>query len=278
MMPVVFVHYGPVPDYLKLAIQQAKKFNEVVLITDQNAHGIDVQSFLIQDLRSEIEPFELAYHHLSKNPEDFELRCFTRWGLIKAMMERSGIDSIFYCDSDVLLYTSISSFLSPDTQIAYSIPEEQPEFRWSASAHVSMFSYATISELWRFMLDTYVSKSETFKQLKNKYRHHLTTQTPGGVCDMTLLYLFAQTHDVTSLCKIIDGTTFDHNINSSENSIKSEYDMRQVASPYGPIMIKNVRFVDGMPCCLNLDVDQDVRFNSLHFQGSAKFLMQQFMK
>lgn len=278
MIPVVFVHYGPVPEYLKTSIAQAAKYNDVILITDQS--NVDVKATLVQiaDVAVEAEQFENVYHHLSKNPEEFELRCFTRWGLIKTMMEKSGLKTIFYCDSDVLLYTRIESHFTADAGIAYSIPEEQPEFRWSASAHVSLFSYEKLSLLWKFMMDAYITKGETFKQLKNKYKHHLVAQLPGGVCDMTLLYLFSKEHEVFPICKVIDGATFDHNINSSENSIKEEYDMRQIASPYGPMTIKNIRFIDGSPYCLNNDEDQEIKFHSLHFQGGAKSIMQQFTK
>jgi hypothetical protein len=34
--------------------------------------------------------------------------------------------------------------------------------------------------------------------------------------------------------------------------------------------------VDGVPLCLNLDLDEDIRFNSLHFQGAAKSIMSHF--
>lgn len=277
MIPVVFVHYGPVPEYLKLSIAQAAKHNDVVLITDQEKAEVNAKLVQMTGLRTEVDQFEKAYHHLSKNPEEFELRCFTRWGLIKAMMEQDGLKTIFYCDSDVLLYTNVGQFFSSDVEASYSIPEDQPEFRWSASAHVSFFSYEKLKSLWDFMLSTYVHRTETYGQLKSKYKHHLATQSPGGVCDMTLLYLFAQKNDVVPICKVVDGMTFDHNINSSENLLKPEYEMRQVAGPYGPMTIKDIKFLDGSPYCLNLDKDQNVKFNSLHFQGGAKTLMQQFI-
>lgn len=277
MIPVVFVHYGPVPDYLKLSIAQAAKHNEAILISDQESVQVDAKVVQIGPLRGEVDQFEKVYHHLSKNPQEFELRCFTRWGLIKAMMEQYGVKTVFYCDSDVLLYTNVDQFFPSDVEVSYSLPEDQPEFRWSASAHVSIFSYEKLKALWNFMLNTYVHKTETYRQLKNKYKHHLATQSPGGVCDMTLLYLFAQKNDVLPICKVVDGMTFDHNINSSENLLKSEYEMRQVAGPYGPMTIKDVKFSDGFPYCLNLDKDQNVKFNSLHFQGGAKSLMAYFI-
>lgn len=276
MTPVVFIHYGPVPDYLRIAIKQAHKFNQVFLITDQEETNTEATAVLMIELDEEAKAFTRVYHHLSKNPIEFECRCFTRWGMMKALMEKRNIPRVFYCDSDVLLYTAIDGFFS-DYDIVYSTPVEQPPFRWSASGHVSIFSYEKLSALWNYMLNTYTHKTETFGELKSKYKHHLSSGAPGGVCDMTLLYLFSQKVEVVSMCSVIDGTTFDHNINSSENSIKDEYEMRQVSSPYGPMIIKNIRMVDGVPIGTNLDMDADVAFNSLHFQGVAKSLMGHFV-
>jgi len=276
MTPVVFIHYGAVPEYLRMAIRQAKKFNQdVVLVTDQEVEMDGVTVVAMEDLQQEVQPFIKVYHHLSKNPIDFELKCFLRWGIMKKLMEVNRYDRVFYCDSDVLLYVNVNSM--PETGAAYSTPIEQPEFRWSASAHVSMFTYDVLCDLWRFIMKTYENKTETFFELKSKYKHHLTSGAPGGVCDMTLLYLFSRKHEVTPLCSVIDNTTFDHNINSSENSLKDEYEMREVASPYGTLSIKSVRMVNGIPFCLNLDREEDIKFHSLHFQGAAKSIMSHFI-
>jgi hypothetical protein len=276
MIPVVFIHYGVIPDYLKTAIKQAvSRGNKVFLITDDASTLTEAQKVLIDYINEEAEAFSGVYRHLSKNPEEFELRCFQRWGLLKRFMERESLSKVFYCDSDVMLYVNVSAELM-DTELSYSVPVEQPPFRWSASAHVSVFSYENLCELWKFMMVVYTEHSEAFKQLKEKYKHHLSSGAPGGVCDMTLLYLFSETKEITPLCQVLDGITFDHNINSSENSIKNEYEMREVAGPYGPMLIKNIKLVNKTPCCFNLDLGQTVKFNSLHFQGGAKTFMHQF--
>lgn len=276
MTPVVFIHYGPLLDYLRLAIQQASKQNKVYLITDQDGTTTEATSVLMSDLSGEDKEFSQAYRHLSKNPIDFELRCFTRWGMMKSLMEKESLGRVFYCDSDVMLYTHVDAGFS-EYDIAYSTPLEQPPFRWSASGHVSFFSYDRLCELWKYMLNTYVHKTETFSELKSKYKHHLSTGAAGGVCDMTLLYLFSKKVHVSPLCTVVDGSTFDHNINSSENSIKDEYEMKSVTGPYGKMSIKNIKMINGAPFCLNLDMDLDVKFHSLHFQGGAKTLMHHFI-
>jgi len=277
MTPVVFIHYGPVPEYLRTAIKQAKKYNEVVyLITDQETTITEAIPVLINGIDERAKLFEKVYHHLSKNPIDFECRCFTRWGLMLTLMDKEALSRAFYCDSDVLLYTNVDSAL-PDSDVAYCIPQHQPDFRWTSSGHVSIFSHAKLDEFWKFLMNTYTHKTETFGELKSKYKHHLATGAPGGVCDMTLLYLFSHKTEVTHMCNVIDGTTFDHNINSSENTIKDEYEMHEVASPQGTISIKSIRMVDGKPIGLNLEMDAEVVFNSLHFQGGAKALMSHFV-
>ncbi len=277
MTPVVFIHYGKAPDYLTIAIKQAKKYNEVVyLITDQEDADVEANVVLMSSIDEEAKSFQNVYHHLSKNPIDFELRCFTRWGLMLSLMDKERLSRVFYCDSDVLLYANVDVALS-DADVAYSIPQHQPDFRWTSSAHVSIFSYDKLAQFWKFIVSTYTNRTETFGELKRKYKHHLANGAPGGVCDMTLLYLFAQKTDVAHMCGVIDGTTFDHNINSSENTIKDEYEMRDAASPYGTIRIKNIRMIDGKPVCLNLDMDTDIVFNCLHFQGGSKALMPHFV-
>ena len=276
MTPVVFIHYGPVPEYLRLALEQAAQNNRVIFVTDQTFDHHKVETVSLLDLSSNVSDFMSSYHHLSKNPIDFELRCFARWGILKKLMDIKLLPSIFYCDSDVLLYVDVNSLFDKNSNAAYSTPNHQPEFRWSASAHVSYFPYSTLSSLWEFISKTYKDKDATFGELKRKYAHHLSTNKPGGVCDMTLLYLFSSHNKIDNICAVVHGCTFDHNINSSENENANEYLMRPTTQGDQSMMIKDVRLLEGSYVAINEATNHHVKFNSLHFQGQAKMLMNKF--
>ena len=160
-----------------------------------------------------------------------------------------------------------------------SLPKHQPEYRWSASAHTSYMTVQGLEELWDFMKAQYTEKDGR-KRLRRKNAYHIKNKQPGGICDMTLLYLYAQENDATCLTSCYEGTTFDHNINTSENQEREEYEMTEKDIGLGrKIKVKNFRMVDEMPVVKNIITGEDVVFNSLHFQsaGGAKELIRKLV-
>jgi hypothetical protein len=104
---------------------------------------------------------------------------------------------------------------------------------------------------------------------QEKWDWHRTTGTAGGVCDMTMLYLWAQNrNDVVNFASPLGGGVFDYNINSAENTQSGEYETW--------LGKKKIVFRDGKPYGRRCEDGAIVRFRSLHFQGAAKSQMERY--
>ena len=65
---------------------------------------------------------------------------------------------------------------------------------------------------------------------------------------------------------IINDSTFDHNINSSDG-----YEMKK------DIAIKRIYMIKGMPHAKNLSDGRMIKLHTIHFQGMAKSLMKEVL-
>lgn len=272
MIPVVFIHQG-FQSYLPHALVQAARRNQVVLLGDEENKIVRHNHTMIDT--SVGRDFDEAYVHMSTNPKEFERFCFHRWFILADWMRKTGIEKAFYCDSDVMLYCDVTEWAESvgNPELSYQTPQHQPDYRWAASAHVSLWSVGAVSEFCKFILDTY--RQEPARGiLEEKWRYHRQNDLSGGVCDMTLLYLFSKLHpigaDYVNNAKVINGATFDHNINVAENYEPHEYDMRDG-------MKRIQRDAGGIPCGYRPYEQDWIRFNALHFQGGpAKELMEEY--
>ena len=277
-LPIVFIHFGPAW-YMKAVLKQATKFHDTVyLITDQDVKYDGVEVVQAKDYSEGVQEFTDVYKHMSTNAAWVEHICIVRWKMLLDLMKEKGHVAAIYLDSDVLIFDNLNETISKRIKhrpFGLSIPSHQPEFRWSASAHTSYITVAELEKLWEFMKAQYTEK-EGRKRLRRKHAHHIKNKLAGGICDMTLLYLYAQDNELECLTRNFEGTTFDHNINVAENQEKDEYQMREEKIGLGrTIRIKDFQMVDGKPVVKNIITGEDVVFNSLHFQsaGGAKELI-----
>lgn len=277
-LPIVFIHFGEAW-YLKPVLKQARKFHDTVyLITDQNVQYEGIQVVNHIDFSEGVQEFTKVYKHMSTNSAWVEHICIVRWKMMLNLLKEKGHEAAIYLDSDVLIFDNLNETISKrikDCPIGLSLPKYQPEFRWSASAHTSYITTQELEKLWEFMKAQYTQKEER-KRLKRKHAHHIKNNQSGGVCDMTLLYLYSQENKVNCLTSCYEGTTFDHNINVAENEEREEYKMREEDIGLGrKIRIKDFEIKNGKPVVHNVITGKDVVFNSLHFQsaGGAKELI-----
>lgn len=281
MIPVVFIHRGG-QEYLSIALEQAAIRNGVVLLGDNDTLWRNYDP--IDDLLAGARDFDQAYVHMSTNPEPFERFCFHRWFALAEWMRKMRAERVFYCDSDVMLYCDVTEWAesvgNPD--VSLQIPKHQPDYRWGVSAHVSLWTLGALEKFCDFVLMIYQSG---LAKLEEKWRWHEETGRPGGICDMTLLYLWNQCHMSLSARRIlnnamvIDGTTFDHNINVAENYELDEYKL--VGPGLRKSLLQQMEEADGYPAGTvwgwNEKLGESIRFNALHFQGGpTKELMKEY--
>lgn len=252
---VIMVHDGEQP-YVALAKEQARKFGNIV------------------EHRGSLEPlagmtaFEDSYVQMSSYSRAFDMGCFKRFFIIRQVMVEKDLDSLFHIDSDVLLFEDLRRFeqdiLKPaGVACGLHMPRHQPSMRMSFGAHTSYWTRPAIEDFCDFLGRIY---RDLPSEVHDKWRWHQDNKVSGGICDMTMQYLWARNrNDVTNFAAPIADGVFDFNVNTGENLVPDEYRTR-----FGK---KAVFFRNGLPFCDATDGSSARRFRSLHFQGSAKSQM-----
>ena len=88
----------------------------------------------------------------------------------------------------------------------------------------------------------------------------------GGVCDMTAFQLYSELHFgyIGEVAQIIDGSVYDPSINIPAPGFVMENGMKKII------------WKGDIPFGIHARTGREIKFNSLHFQGSVKGLMGQF--
>lgn len=266
MIPVVFIHYGA-SDHLPIALQQARKFNNRVLLlrdakTRQSA--IADQDFIIKDVFD--TAFAKLYQHLSRNHHEFELQCITRWFELRDLMRQENLEQCLYLDSDVLLFANADLEWQYYNQFDFTLC-------LGTTGHTSFWRYDTLNHFCRFVTKIYQDHDYNYTELERIFQEMLKQNLAGGVSDMLLLKMFKEQsgYKVGEMCEVAWGSTWDHNLNASDG-FRTNGNGR-----------KDIQFINGYPHAIRDTQDgefhlvETIRFKSLHFQGQAKHLMSEFV-
>lgn len=269
-VPICFIHSG-FNEHLLLAMKQAKHYNpgsEIFLIGDKANKHLDqyCTHILAADSSNSIDAFAKVYQHSSTNSFHFEFICFKRWFLLLEFMQQRKLEWVCTMDSDFMLYCSVDGFFEStvvpsNVEAAYCIPQQAYEdLRWTASGHIAFVSVKFLEAFCAFVIQTYAADFSLFEK---KINYHLTQKKAGGICDMTLLYLYYLHHSekVLNLLVLRNQHVFDHNINTAHNYLPLEFPKR---GEY-----KDVKLHHGKVYAFNAE-NRKVFFNGLHFQGDAK--------
>lgn len=249
-IPVIVTHLGN-HEYYRKVIKQAKKYNEKVFaIGDCEPPS----NYNISDYFQSANKFSHFYEHLSTNSRRIELICFQRWFILKDFMENHGIEISFHIDSDVMLYAN--------TDIEY---ENFCQFDFTLSHRCcgsnSFFTLKGLKKFCDFLINFYRNKnSYDYDRIAAHYHTRQKHGLPGGVCDMTLLQHYSYLHcgKIGEMMHIINGSTYDHNINEPDQYFRMDKG------------IKDITFVNGIPHCYQESTGKQIQFRTLHFQGPAK--------
>lgn len=254
-IPVVFVHYGDA-EYLKYTLAQAKTSNPasiVYLIGDTTNDNYEfIEHHFIDDYTSEAQKFSALYKHNSPNPYEYELFCFQRWFVLKEFITKNNVKKCLYLDSDVMLYADLAkehaNFRNYDFTLSYR-----------AVAHCNYINTLdTLNNFCRFVLDCYQDKA-IFQRIHDKVQALNKRGYLGGISDMILFNEFVATcpDKIGEISTITGNSTYDGNINFSDG-----FEVEKG--------IKNIFWINKQPYGKHIQSDSLIRFNILHFQGSAK--------
>lgn len=283
-MTIIIFHLGS-QAYVKQCLQQALKYdNEIILLNDNPDHfkefsnNTNCKIVNYNKYTERATTFKKMYKHYSTNSYQLELICILRWFCVYEYMEKHDIKRAFICDSDVLIYDTITSI---DTKY---LKDNDYMLCSSSSKNVtggqSIWNINKLKEFVDFIFEFYTG--ETLQKMDTWWK---TYKEPGGICDMTLLYYFANNsldfvglrlsnfpyfnQDLTQIFN--NELTFDlHLATYGNHPHPEEYEVNERTKN------KNIKFIDNKPYCYNKRLQKDIRFILLHFQGRNKAIMKDY--
>lgn len=259
MMPVVYIHLGNLPAYLKLSVQQARKYNQKVVLISDTKPDFDCEWIDVNTVSEDVARLSEVYAHMSTNSKRFELICIKRWIILRNYMLKHNVQLVYYTDSDVMIYDDLqkihTSYYS-GFDVCYTMPADQENYRWTASACCSFWTLKAIKAFTDFIFHCYDAAG--IKKLEEKWNYHMKNGINGGVCDMTLLYLFHDKLNFCSLSTVTNGITFDQNFTDSENYYRNEYAI-EYSSEYA-VNLKKLIWEKEQPFAHNLKLNSKTRF------------------
>jgi hypothetical protein len=279
-IPVIIFHLGN-QEYVKLCLQQLNKYdNSFILLTDNdhfdefkndNCSIVNYKDYLVNAEK-------INYKHFSSNNCQFEFLCIIRWMCVYEYMKTNNINRAFVCDSDVLIYENITTINNKylkdyDFMLCSSGSK-------NITGGQSIWNFEKIEEFVNFIFKFY--SIENLHKMENWWKNY---KEPGGICDMTLLYYFANNSsdfvglrlpDVPFFNKDLTQTfdneiTFDLHLAAHGNHLyPDEYEINESNKN------KNIKFVNKQPYCYNKRLQKNIKFILLHFQGPNKAIMKDF--
>ena len=272
LLPVVFIHSG-YREYFKYVLKQAVKMkNKVYLLGDRtNQHIENIGWYNIEEFSLKYYcEFKEKYKHMSTNSYQFELMCFKRYFILYEFLKRENIDSCILCDSDLMIYVDFNevNINFTDLELIYSGSGTQERYRWSYSAHCSYWTINNLKKFLAFIQDVYENHLEI---LEEKWRYHQKNAIRGGICDMTLLYLYVEKNvKKTFLNSTSIKPVFDHSIRSTEGYFETQFVFDK------KIGCKKIVFIDAVPYFFEKNTGEKIRTYTIHAQGRSKMYISCF--
>jgi hypothetical protein len=263
-LPVVFIHKSN-SDYLKYSLAQAKQSNPssaVILIGDTSNDKYDfTEHYYIADYFHDAAQFGKIYQHFSSNPFEAELIWLQRWFILREFLESTNRRRCLYLDSDVMLYANVTDDCRKFHLFDFTLC-------WNTVGCVFFLNKLDgLERFCKFLMDIYSKKDRYhYDKMLTHYAVRRKNRLAGGAGDMTAFQLYSELNFglVGEASHIIDGSVYDPNINMPHPGFEMENG------------IKRVIWNDGQPYGKFLRTGEEIRFNSLHFNGRAKSLMSQY--
>jgi hypothetical protein len=260
-VPIIFIQLGS-RDYFNLVYHQACKNDNTVIVIG-NDSTTPLKHADIKDYSESANTFSKVYQHLSTNSYEAELICFNRWFILYEYMIKNGIDRCLHLDTDVMLYANAEKEIKKFEQYDFTLSHR-------CCGSNSFFTLKGLAGFCTYVLQMYSNKSSIeFDQITAHYTIRQKHGLPGGVSDMLLLDKYSSRicGMVGEMMHIVNDSTYDHNINVSDQHFKMSGQS-----------IKEVSFFENLPYCHQTTTGKEIRFNTLHFQGPAKRFMNSYLQ
>lgn len=288
-LPVVIHHECPAGteerhSYLLDCLEQTVKYNaNTVLIGSRNWEQqlpAGVTFVPAEELDSpRLQAFEAVYVDLAPYYGGHSLIFFRRLFLMETFMRKYGYRNMVLLDSDILVYQDLSRFerfLSCDfgcciDEDQHFSPEDTQGLRWFANCGISYWTLEALDSFLGYCHDAYANHLD---YLKTKLDYHITHNIPGGVTEMSLIYLWVRDTPGLRFYNMAipeNGCAFNNSVWDARNYSNGEYIVNS------KIRMKKFTFEapDAMPTFYLTDGGK-VHCYNIHFVGSAKAYMHDF--
>lgn len=264
-IPIVFIH-GSNSSYLPYSLAQARASNPTCAIYLLGDSDNDWYPFLehrdYHDYFSGAAAFAQIYRHYNTTGLRYELFNFQRWFILREFLDSNNLHECLYLDSDVMLYANAAEEVIKFDLVDFTLADRMSPCVFFLRRRVALDNFC------EFLMRVY-GKADRYHYDKMLF-HFAARQRnslAGGVCDMTTLDMFAEEHagEVGEVAQVMGGSVFDPNINSPQPGFEMENG------------IKKIVWQDNLPYGQFLKNGKRIKFNSLHFQGSAKALMSKYL-
>lgn len=242
-----------------LAIESARTFNPECPIfllgtnNDKQLKRFHVDFIALDDLEtSDHRLFLDHYHHLSVNPFDFEIFCFSRWFYIDACMKKYDLRKAIHLDSDCLLFDSFEN-------ISDRLSEHRFALSHGGGPHCTWIQ-ENLDPLLNLILESYTSK----EKLQSEIEHYQKNQQAHR-CDMFSWNQLQNSGIAKNYSEMSLNGIFEHNIGMDERFEKGRKRKRIIWKLEEGLLIPYLK-KDG----------QLVRAFNLHYKGGAKRWMRRF--
>lgn len=272
-IPVIIHHEGN-QEYLKTCVRHNARFNRVILFGDEsnkyfaNEVGIEWVDCNALKICSRLEELNSVLVNLSFYPDKWVYQFYGRLVLIEEYLKDKNVDKFILFDSDILGFTDVNVLSTINKYDAgfCTCLQKFEDLRWVSNIGISFFSREALSDFIDFIILTY---KENKKLLLQKWNYHKQNNIPGGVCEMSLAYLWQNVNTkyrILNTTQEFDSGMFDFNVGSSENYEKNEFKMNRVLG------IKKIVFDNGTPNFVRTNGEEQ-RVHALHCLGMAKHYM-----
>ncbi|MDD3083394.1 MAG: hypothetical protein PHP82_00020 [Candidatus ainarchaeum sp.] len=262
-IPIIFIHKGD-SFYLKYALENARKFNpnsRIILVGDNvTQYPSFVEYYDLKNYDKSALEFKKVYKHMSNNNEEIERFCFERWFILNEFLKKNKIKKCLTLDSDVLIFVNVTNDSKKFNKFKFTLANH------SSGEFMFVNDYKEINKLTRFLFNLYSNK-KMFMILDNFWKNYPFKTSFGGVNDMTALseYYKQNKKKIGEISKIINGETYDTQINASQGMIMENN-------------TKKIIFENGIPFGFLKKNNKKIKLCCLHCAGPTKFYMKYYSK
>ena len=277
VIPVVIFHEG-CPSHLIHSVESAKRFNDrVILLGNEDNKHITEEWYDCNKLDlTRYEEFKKVFENYSTYNDFFAIIVFKRYFVIYELMKKLGFDRVMMVESDLYTCANYSEipFLKDAYAMVSTVAGQEKNYGWSSCCHCSYWTKEAMNDFLDFCYDTYTKNKAL---LLEKWEYHKSRNEAGGVCDMTLAYLWSRDRkNVLNSALEHNGFTIDQNLCDRANYTEDEYEYNNLAK-IKKYVIKKDDKGNKLPYLVKKDKTL-VRVYSIHCSGRGKLALPYFNK